>query len=136
MKTPFSETLKHLRKQANLTSVELAELSDVPRSLISGLENNTRRVGELQAVRLAKALGLCGPDLEQFIYQAVNTCTERVLAESKEYPAELINFVTHRLRQAGILPEQVNDCEIGSASVRLVLNNGKHATVEAKLAYA
>jgi transcriptional regulator with XRE-family HTH domain len=132
----FAEHLNQLRKQAGLTTLELAELSDVPRTLISGLENNSRRIGELQATRLGIALGLCGVDLQEFIYLAINTCSERVLVESKGYPAELINLVTRQLRNAGILPEQVNACVVDGTNVSLILNNGRQAKVATALAYA
>lgn len=136
MKNEFSELLTRLRAQANLTTVELAELADVPRSLISGLENRTRRIGEIQATRLGKALGLSGGELYEFIYLAINTCTEKVLSESKGYPAEVLNLLAHELRAAGILPEQVNACAVNGANVSLLLENGKQATLEAKLAYS
>ena len=136
MKNEFPEVLIKLRKQATLTTVELAELSDVPRSLISGLENNTRRIGEMQATRLGKALGLKGKALQEFIYLAINTCTEKVLVESKGYPSEIINLVTRQLRQAGILPEQVDAYEVDGSNISLLLNNGREAKVETRLAYA
>jgi len=136
MKNAFPELLIRLRKQSNLTTLELAELADVPRSLISGLENNTRRIGEMQATRLGTALGLDGQELQEFIYLAINTCTEKVLVESKGYPSEIINLVTRQLRQAGILPEQVDAYEVDGSNISLLLNNGREAKVETRLAYA
>ena len=136
MKNAFPELLIRLRKQSNLTTLELAELADVPRSLISGLENNTRRIGEMQATRLGTALGLDGQELQEFIYLAINTCTEKVLVESKGYPSEIINLVTRQLRQAGILPEQVDAYEVDGSNISLLLNNGRGAKVETRLAYA
>ena len=50
MNEPFSTQLYRLRTNAHLTNAQLAEHAEVPESLISGLQNNNRRVGEYQAI--------------------------------------------------------------------------------------
>jgi len=134
MKENFADRLIELRTQRGLTNVKLAERADVPCSLIAGLQSGKRRVGEMQARRIGVALGLQATELETFIFDAINQCSEKVLNESRDYPAELLNRLAILLRKAGILPEQVCDCTVVGDDLALVLVNGKQVTVETKLA--
>jgi len=136
MKNEFPVLLTSLRTKANLTNEQLAGLANVPRSLIGGLQSGRRRIGEMQATRIGKALGLQGQPLDEFIYEAINQCSEKVLVESKDYPAELLNLLARQLRLAGIYPELVSQCEVSANKVALSLNNGKHAWMETSLMVA
>jgi transcriptional regulator with XRE-family HTH domain len=111
MKIPFAHTLTALRKAANLTDEALAQLADVPRSLITGLQNGARIIGEQQARKIAAALKLEGNALRDFVFDAMNTCTMRVLAENQNYPAEVVNFAANHLQDKGIDPEYIAACE-------------------------
>lgn len=140
MKERFSELLSRLRKQSNLTNLELAELADVPRSLIPGLQSGKRRIGEYQARKLGTALGLDGRNLEHFVFCAINNCTEKVLKDSQAYPAELLNLAARQLKAAGIGPEQVIACVIeqkrDESQVAILLRDGGEARLETKLEMA
>jgi hypothetical protein len=118
----------------------LARLAEVPESLISGLQNDNRRVGEYQAIKIGKALKLHGEQLEQFIYDAINGCTEKVLNEAKPYPSRLLNLVALQLHRAGILAESISDCTVSSdefgQDVTLSLGSGKKAKLRTQLVCA
>ena len=73
----FSEQLSTLRQNAQLTNQELADDAHVPASLIAGLQSGKRRIGEYQARKIGKALNLTGADLESFIFNAINNCSEK-----------------------------------------------------------
>jgi transcriptional regulator with XRE-family HTH domain len=133
MNNTFSSHLQQLRKNATLTNRELADLADVPESLISGLQNNNRRVGEYQARKIGLALKLEGAALDDFIYEAINTCTEKVLDAFVGYPAELLNLLASQLRKAGILPETIYDYTVSDGDVSLTLTDGKKATLLTQL---
>jgi len=132
-KTPFSEQLSTLRQDAQLTNQELADDARVPASLIAGLQSGKRRIGEYQARKIGVALGLCGGDLERFIYDAINNCSEKVLEESKGYPAELLNLLARQLRLAGVLPNNVTGWNVQKNAADLVLSNGGKAHLETVL---
>jgi hypothetical protein len=97
-------------------------------------------VGEYQARKLGAALGLTGKELDNFVYKAINGCTEKVLQEAKSYPAELLNLLARQLRHAGIPPDEVHSCIVSEntrrAKVAITLNNGRKAELETKLALA
>src|SRR5450631_4108997 len=109
MNLPFSTQLQTLRANAKLTNNELARLAEVPESLISGLLNNNRRVGEYQAMKIGRALKLTSENLEDFVYSAINTCTEKILNTAKPYPSQLLNLVAVQLHRAGIPAESIHD---------------------------
>jgi len=132
-KPPFSEQLSNLRIEAQLTNQELADDAAVPASLIAGLQSGKRRIGEFQATKIGKALNLEGAALEQFVYDAINNCTEKVLEESKGYPAELLNLLARQLRQAGVLPNNVTGWSVQKNAADLVLTNGGKAHLESIL---
>jgi transcriptional regulator with XRE-family HTH domain len=138
MNEPFSSLLQRLRTAAHLTNEALAKLADIPESLISGLQNDNRRIGEYQARKLGAALQLHGEDLEQFILQAINTCTEKVLEEAKPYPAHLLNLLAVQLHQAGIKAGDIGDFTIVGdpleQKIILSLNGDRQATLTTQLA--
>jgi transcriptional regulator with XRE-family HTH domain len=138
--TSLSQTLQALRASAKLTNNELARLAEVPESLISGLQNDNRRVGEYQAMKIGRALKLAGDELEQFIYDAINTCTEKILIDAKAYPSQLLNLIAIQLRRAGIPAESISDCTVeGNArelDVTLTLGSGKTATLRTQFVCA
>lgn len=132
--------LTTLRTNARLTNRELARISDVPESTIAGLQSGSRRIGELQARKLGTAFRLEGEALEQFILQAIDTCTEKVLCEAKDYPAGLLNLIARQLRKAGICADSICDFEISGderkQDVTLALGSGRTATLTTHLLYA
>jgi len=132
-KTPFSEQLSILRQDAQLTNQELADDAAVPASLIAGLQSGKRRIGEYQARKIGVALNLDGQALESFIYDAINNCSEKVLEESKGYPAELLNLLARQLRSAGVLPNNVTGWNVQKNAADLVLSNGGKAHLETVL---
>jgi len=137
MNEPFSSQLYRLRTNAKLTNAELARRADVPESFISGLQNDNRRVGEYQAGKIGRALNLEGEQLERFIYDAINTCTEKVLNEAKPYPAQLLNHLALQLQRAGIsaaaIAAMTVDGDLHDQDIRLTLNNGSQATLRTQL---
>jgi hypothetical protein len=138
--TSFSQTLQALRASAKLTNHELARLADVPASLISGLQHDNRRVGEYQARKIGTALRLSGDALEQFIYDAISGCTEKVLNEAKQYPAQLLNLLAVQLSRAGIPADSIQHFNIlgdeHSHDINFTLGSGKTATLRTQLVCA
>ena len=136
----FGIKLNNLRTSRHLTSAELADRASVPPSLISGLQSGTRVVGEYTARKIGKALHLTGEELEDFIYLAINGCSEKVLNASKAYPAILINLVASKLQEQGISPDEINQCvrrpKKNDADAALYLDNGKEAFIKLEVAYA
>ena len=126
-KKSFSEQLSTLRQDAQLTNQELADDARVPASLIAGLQSGKRRIGEYQARKIGKALNLNGQALEEFIYDAINNCSEKVLEESKGYPAELLNLLARILKHAGICPQHISHCTMNEAGADILLANGSKA---------
>ena len=135
---PFSNKLNSLRTQRNLTVRELAKLADVPNSLISGLQTENRVIGEFSARKIGVALQLHSEELDDFVYLAVNNCSEKVLKASKDYPVEVINFSAGELYALGILPEKIMHCvrkpPADDANAALYLNDGKAAFVKLEVA--
>ena len=54
----FGTALKSERLKANLSQEALAELADLDRTYVGGVERGERNVALLNIVRLAKALGV------------------------------------------------------------------------------
>lgn len=137
---PFAHQLKALRQQAKLTNRELARLARVPESLISGLQNHNRQLGEFQARKIGAALRLTDEDLEQFVYAAVDTCTEKMLNDSKPYPAQLLNLLAIQLQRAGIQAEAILGLSIAgdesARDVNLTLRNGRRVTLKTQVVCA
>lgn len=59
----FGQAVREHRRHLALSQEDLAELSDLHRTYISGVENGQRNVGLLNVYRLASALGLSAPQL-------------------------------------------------------------------------
>jgi transcriptional regulator with XRE-family HTH domain len=137
MKTEsFGITLNTLRKQRRLTVHQLAKMAGVHQSLISGLNTDSRIIGEVSARKIAKALGLEGSDQEAFVYLAINNCSDRVLAQFKQYPAEALNLVASVLANSGISAEQIVRFERkpDSSDASIYLADGKAARINLEVA--
>ena len=94
----FGQLLSTLRAGADLTNRELAIKANVPRSFVAGLQSGQRKCGELQARKIGTALGLKEAELESFILFAIDTSTEKILVEAKDYPASFLNMTARQLR--------------------------------------
>jgi transcriptional regulator with XRE-family HTH domain len=137
MKTEtFGTTLNTLRKERKLTVHQLAKLAGVHQSLISGLNTDNRIIGEVSARKIAKALGLEGENQESFVYQAINNCSDRVLAQFKRYPAEALNLVASVLANSGISAEKIVRFERkpDSMNASIYLDDGKAARINLDVA--
>jgi transcriptional regulator with XRE-family HTH domain len=132
----FANTLNALRKERHLTVRELSKLANVGEPLISGLQQGNRRIGECAARKLGTALKLIGQELDTFIYQAINNCSEKVLNSSKAYPAELLNLVAGELNSLGISPDWIARCvrKPQNADATVFLNDGRSATINLEVA--
>ena len=132
----FGNTLNKLRQERNLTVQELAKLSNVSQPFISNLIHGHRIVGEYTARKIGTALQLHGKEWEDFIFLAINGCTEKVLTASKNYPAEILNLIAVELSSLGILPAKINRCvrQSEDADAALHLNDGRAAYINIEVA--
>ena len=132
MNIPFPEHLKQLRKQADLTDRELAELANVPRSFVTSVQSGNRVIGELQARKIGTALGLHEQALECFVLRAIDSCHHKVLTKYNAYPSALLNHLAQQLSSVGITPEQIESCQGASDTVMLMLKDGRQAKLQAR----
>ena len=134
----FGNRLNKLKIARGLSSVELARKAGISEGLLSGLIHDQRVIGEYAAKKIGNALQLTGSELEEFVYAAINNCSEKVLEASKHYPAELINLVASRLQESGITPDEINRCvrKEDGADAALTLKDGRQATISLELAFA
>jgi transcriptional regulator with XRE-family HTH domain len=130
--TTFGNTLNKLKTDRGLTSRELAYNAGIGEGLISGLIHDQRVIGESTARKLGNALHLTGAEFEDFVYAAINNCSEKTLEYPKQYPAELINLVV-----GGILPSEIKRCirKDEDADAALYLNDGTEALIKLELAF-
>jgi transcriptional regulator with XRE-family HTH domain len=135
--TTFGNTLNKLKADRGLTSRELAYNAGIGEGLISGLIHDQRVIGESTARKLGNALHLTGAEFEDFVYAAINNCSEKTLEYSKQYPAELINLVVGKLKSVGILPSEIKRCirKDEDADAALYLNDGTEALIKLELAF-
>ncbi|MEO1669121.1 MAG: helix-turn-helix transcriptional regulator [Chloroflexota bacterium] len=54
----FGENVRNLRKEANLSQEDLAELCGLHRTYVGGIERGERNVALLNILRIAKALNV------------------------------------------------------------------------------
>ena len=117
---------------------ELAKLAGISQPLVSNLQNGHRVIGEHTAKKLGTALQLHGKELEDFVYLAINGCTEKVLNSAKGYPAQILNLIALELSALGILPDKIGRCvrQSGSddADAALYLNDGRAAYINVEVA--
>ena len=134
----FGNKLNNLKIARGLSSVELARKAGISEGLLSGLIHDQRVIGEYTARKIGNALQLTGNALEEFVYAAINNCSEKVLESSKQYPAELINLVARKLQENGIVPSEINRCVRNEkdADAALYLKDGRQATISLELAFA
>jgi hypothetical protein len=94
-------------------------------------------VGENNASKIGKALGLDGAELDTFIYAALTEATDKVLKENNDYPAELLNLLAVQLRQAGIVAGEIQQCTVSGdqhqQNVTLTLVGGGTTTLKTHL---
>ena len=119
------------RKALRLKGKELSKRACVPETLVSGLQNDSRKIGEVQATRIGKALGLSGNDLLEFVYVALNESKGRLLNSSKIYRAEILNYLPNLIASHGIRAEEIADAAIFEEGIKLSLKGGSTATVSA-----
>jgi cyanate lyase len=119
------------RKALRLKGKELSKRACVPETLVSGLQNDSRKIGEIQATRIGKALGLSGNDLLEFVYVALNESKGRLLNSSKIYCAEILNYLPNLISIQGIKAEEIVDSVIIEEGIKLSLKSGSTAIVSA-----
>ena len=125
----LGQTIQALRARLDISVKDLAKRACVPDTLISGLQSNTRVIGENNARKIGLALNLKGEVLEDFVFQALNSgATHKILKASQDYPAEIHNLIAAKLRAMGITPDIIANCTRGSAAdASLVLKDGRMA---------
>ena len=133
----FGNKLNKLKIARGLSSVELARKAGISEGLLSGLIHDQRVIGEYTARKIGNALQLTGKELEEFIYSAINNCSEKILESSKPYSAELINLVTSKLQESGIAPDEINRCvrKEDGADAALFLKDGSEAHIKLELVF-
>lgn len=132
----FSNHLNTLRQTRHLTVTELAKLAGVSQPLISNLIHGRETIGEYTARKLASALQLQGNELQEFVYLAINDCTQKVLNSSKAFPSQVLNVVANELNALGISPTRITRCVMNSddADAALFLDDGKSAYINVEIA--
>lgn len=132
----FGNKLNQLKIARGLSSVALAHKAGISEGLLSGLIHDQRVIGEYTAKKIANALQLTGDELEEFVYSAINNCSNKILESSKEYHAELINLVASKLMEHGIAPGEINRCvrKAENADVALFLKDGSKAQIRLEVA--
>ena len=121
----FKDLLISKRKELGLTSKELSKQAFISESLLSGLQNGNRRIGEKQASRIATALRLSGDEHREFIFLAMNGSGKRLLESSKNFPVEVLNSLPCLLRNKGIAPENINSSRIFDRFLEISLQTGE-----------
>jgi transcriptional regulator with XRE-family HTH domain len=99
----FGSFLRKWRARNNLTLRGLAEASKVPFPNISAVECGRLGAGSIVARKLARGLGLRGPQKEQFLACAAYTNSrDRLSKEHLAYPGTLANLLPRLLREQGV----------------------------------
>jgi len=140
MNSTFANTLTAHRNRLKLTVQSLADKAKVNPTLVSGLQNSRRQIGENNARRLGVALNLSGRELENFVYAAINECSEKIMENCKPYPAEVLNLCAKHLQEQGINADNVTRCVLkpklqdGKEPDAIVyMNDGRTALIELKI---
>jgi transcriptional regulator with XRE-family HTH domain len=136
----FANHLSDLRKDRGFSVKDFAQKAKVHSTLISALQSGQRSIGENNALKIGKALGLEGIELQSFVYLALDEATDKVLKENNGYPAELLNLLAIQLRQAAIDANAIQGFTVTGCGdrhdVTLVLPNGVTATLKTQLDFA
>jgi len=137
---PFPSRLRRLRHNEGYTNALLGEKAGVPYSLVAALQTGAKGVGENNARKIGKALELKGDEFTNFVFDAIDTCTERVLEEYRDYPSRVLNLVAMALKLSGITPKMIKGAEIvrnsnTAPALALHLNNGHSAFVKVEITY-
>ena len=131
MMKAFKEILKHERKKRRLSATKLSELSGLHVTLISGLEQGYRCIGEKSARKLSIALGLKEREQEEFIYSAIEESSDRLLKESIDYPVELLNYVPAQLQKMQVSRDLIDDLKVDENKLTIFLKNNNLIEIEA-----
>lgn len=108
----FKQELRHQRAQARLTVRELSEKAGICQSLISAYEVAEKSVSSDSAVKLANAMALKGLSRDKFLLLAASTKRrDRLVGYARDMGAAILNFVPHKLREAGIDLSTITDCQ-------------------------
>ena len=127
----FANKLNHLRQARHITVTELAKSAGVTQPLTSNLIHGRESIGEYTARKIASALQLDGDELEDFVYSAINHCTEKVLNSSKAFPSQVLNMVAGGLNALGIIPSRIMRCVLNAedADAAIYLDDGRSAYI-------
>ncbi|MBM3241210.1 helix-turn-helix transcriptional regulator [Candidatus Poribacteria bacterium] len=64
----FGNRVRSLRSKSGISQEKLAELAEMHRTYVSGIERGERNVSLVNIIRLAKALGMSASELMEGIY--------------------------------------------------------------------
>lgn len=104
----FGSFLRKWRARNNLTLRGLAAAAKVPFPNISAIECGRLGAGSIVARKLARGLGLRGPQKEQFLACAAYTNSrDRLSKEHLAYPGILANLLPRLLRERGVKPQDI-----------------------------
>jgi transcriptional regulator with XRE-family HTH domain len=105
------EELRRRRKALGMHIRPFAEKAGLPYSLVAGLETGHRRIGEKSVRKLISALNLRGAESDHFLNLFLAAGAQRVLAQTRQYPPEIVNVLAQKLSdQAQIPPELITAC--------------------------
>ena len=108
----FKQELRRLRAQAGMTVRELSERAGICQSLISAYEVAEKSVSSESAAKLADAMALKGFFRNRFLLLAASTKRrDRLVGYSRDMGAAILNFIPHKLREAGIDLNAITDCD-------------------------
>jgi transcriptional regulator with XRE-family HTH domain len=125
-KRALGALLRQLRTNNHLSLRELGDKSNLPHSLIAGIESGDRPAGPSVAVKLANALELLGDARDLFLLQAAQTTRrDHLLQEAQGLDAIVINFLPRKLIANGVVPAQIKSSKLVEIS-----ENGAHAPRE------
>jgi len=136
----FGHRLFLERSKMRLSLRALQELSDVPNSHISAMEQGKRRCGARAAQKLAEVFWPTSDkewpgqqhalqEKQEFLYAAAATIRARgVVEDAALYPPEILDGVGFKLRQAGI-----RDKDIESAGFDVTKRDGQHVDLVVQL---
>jgi transcriptional regulator with XRE-family HTH domain len=109
----FGSLLKQIRNNSNLSLRQLGVKSNLPHSLIAGIESGDRPAGLSVAVKLQKALELTSPDADVFLLKAAQTThRDHLLQEVHGLDALTINFLPRFIIKNGLVPATIKNTEI------------------------
>jgi transcriptional regulator with XRE-family HTH domain len=112
-KRAFGDLLRQLRTNNHLSLRELGDKSNLPHSLIAGIESGDRPAGPSVALKLRKAFELTPADADAFLLKAAQTTRrDHLLKEAQGLDAIVINFLPRKLIQNGVVSAQIKNSEL------------------------